>query len=650
MNVIFLKLLKIKSNNSPLTTCVLFIAIIFLINPLSYSQTRVDSLEFLGRFLNANLFNTTFDKQLNTFHLNSQLQLYGNFEDVMIRMNENYGSTFIRNETKNTRDEQHFNLNAKYLFRKDIWFGISGSSSLLSDNRSLGINESAVNYAAVFSELKPIDNVRLAPFGGYTSNRQIGVTDNGSLYGVEGLLENLNLSDLNINSVLRFRNEDIIPRRNLIRYYELSVNNNFDRSVSNTIQTFFSQSRKDFYFEADSITSAQFNINNNIQSRIETGYQIFDRFSYDGFLEIFSLDLAAGINWRKIDRDNRYKTSEKAKVMYDTRIDELKLELDATTRYSSKLFDGILRLNFYERDEKHIVKRFDEMTESIYEQNSELEEQKNNNSSRATLSFYGNFKISKKDLLTFSLYQSKLVYDTKSISNDDDRDELLSIIRFRYTKLLTSYFTGFVNAEATFGHTVYLFASRSSNNNQSRIIRLRAGGDYLGSLVKSFNSFEVSANYTVYDFEDVTTNYQSYSFRQFTAIDSTTIVLTNDVSLFAYGYLKLSEVGDFRWDNFTARPTRFLEELYLEPRFILNYKRTIFSIGLRLFLLNTYSYQENTKIPSSKYLSLGPIALIDVLAWNNLNIVMKGYYEFITNTDVPDKEQASLLMQVNWNF
>ena len=297
-----------------------------------------------------------------------------------------------------------------------------------------------------------------------------------------------------------------------------------------------------------------------------------------------------------------------------------------------------------------IVKRFDGMTESIYEQNSELEEQKNNNSSRATLSFYGNFKISKKDLLTFSLYQSKLVYDTKSISNDDDRDELLSIIRFRYSKLLTSYFTGFVNAEATFGHTVYLFASRSSNNNQNRIIRLRAGGDYLGSLVKSFNSFEVSANYTVYDFEDITTNYQSYSFRQFTAIDSTTIELTNDVSLFAYGYLKLSEIGDFRWDNFTARPTRFLEELYLEPRFILNYKRTIFSIGLRLFLLNTYSYQENTKIPSSEYLSLGPIALIDVLAWNNLNIVMKGYYEFITNTNVPDKEQASLLMQVNWNF
>jgi len=645
-----LKLHKIKPNNSFLTNCIFAAAVILLINPLSYSQTRVDSLEFLGRFLNANIFNTSFDKQLNTFHLNSQLQLYGNFDDLQIQLNENYGSTFIRNETKNTRDEQHFNLNAKYLFHKDVSFGILGSSSLLLDNRSLGINESAVNYAAVFSELKPDVSIRLNPFAGYTGNKQIGVTDNGALYGVEGILDRLTFSDLTVSSELRFRNEDIIPRRNLIRYYGLSVSNNFDRNISNTIKTFFSQSRKDFYFEADSLTSLTFNINNNIQSRIETAYQIFDRLSYGGFLDIFSLDLAIGVNWRTIDRENRYKSSEQAKLLYDTRIDELKLDFDAATRYESKSFNGILRFNFYERDEKHQVKIFDGMTQPIYEQKSELEEQKNNNSSRATISLFGNYKISSNDLLTFSLYQSKLVYDTKSTLNDDDRDELLSIIRLRYSKLLGSYFTGFVNAEGTYGHTVYLFASRSSNNNQNRIIRLRAGGEYLGSIIKSFNSFEVSANYTVYDFEDVTANFQSYAFRQFTAIDSTTIQLSNDVSLFAYGYLKLSEIGDFKWNNFTARPTRFLEELYLEPRLILNYERTIFSIGLRLFLLNTFSYKLNTKVPSSEYLSLGPIALIDILAWKNLNMIVKGYYEFITNTGTPGKEQASLLMQVNWKF
>lgn len=651
MNIIFLKLLKIKSNNSFFSACILSVVIVLLVNPTSSSQTRADSLEYLGRSFDVNLFNTAFDKQLNTFYLKSQLQLYGNFDNVIIRMNENFGSTFIRNETNNTRDEQHFNLNTKYLLNKNFAFGILGSSSLLSDNRSLGINESVVNYVSAFSELQPINNLRVNPFGGYSSNTQIGITDNGPLYGVEGILDRLAFSDLNIVSELRFRNEDIIPRRNLLRYYSLTVANTFDRSVSNTIRAFFSQNRKDFYFDADSITSAQFNIDNNIQSRIETGYQIYDRLSYDGFLDIFSLDLSAGINWRKIDRENRYKTAElQTNTLYDTRIDELKLEIDAATRYTSKIFDGIFRLNINERDEKHVVNRYDGMSQTIYEQKSEQEEQKNNNSSRAILSLLGNYKISSTDQLTFSLYQSKLVYDTQSKSNDDDRDELLSIIRLRYSKLLTSYFTGFVNAEATFGHTVYLFASRSSNNNQNRIIRLRAGGDYSGSIVKSFNSFEVSANYTVYDYEDITTNYQSYSFRQFTAIDSSTIQINDDVSLFVYGYLKLSEIGDFNWDNFTARPTRFLEELYLEPRFILYYDRTIFSIGLRLFEQNTFLYQENNKIPSIEYTSLGPIALIDIFAWKNLNILLKGYYEFISNTNLPDKQQASLFVQVNWKF
>ncbi|MBK7630444.1 MAG: hypothetical protein IPJ23_07065 [Ignavibacteriales bacterium] len=646
-----MKLVKIKSNKSRLLIFFLIALIILFVNPISHTQTRVDSLEFSGRLPTFNLFNTSFDKQLNTFHLNTQLQLYSNFDKIIIHLNENFGSTFIRNETKNTRDEQHFNLTSKYLFNNDISFGVTGSSSLLSDNRSLGINESAVNLAAVFSELKPDKNIRLTPFVGYSSNRQIGITDNGNLYGIEGSLDNLAFSDLEINSEFRFRNEDIIPRRNLIRYYALSVDNIFERNISNSIKTSFSQNRKDFYFEADSLTSLKYNINNNIQSRIETAYQIFDRLSYDNFLEIFSLDLSGGISWRNIERENRYKTAELLNnVLYDTKIDELKLEIDAVTRYSSRSFDGIIRFNFYERDEKHIVNRFDGFPETIYEVKSELEEQKNNNSSRATLSLLGNYKISQTDLFTFSLYQSKLIYDTKSISNDDDRDELLSIVRFRYSKFFTSYFTGFINAEATFGHTVYLFASRSSNNNQNRIIRLRTGGEYMGSVIKSFNSFEVSANYTVYDFEDITTNYQSYAFRQFTAIDSTSIQLTKAVSLFTYGYIKLSEIGDFKWDNFTARPTRFLEEIYIEPRFILNYQRTLFSVGLRLFLLNTYSFEKNIKTLSTEYLSLGPIALIDVVAWKNLNVILKGYYEFITNTNNPEKQQASLLMQVNWKF
>lgn len=640
-----------QKKNSYHSAVVKVILILLFLTSEFFPQTRVDSLEYLGRFFNQNLLNSIFDKQLNTFHLINQLQLVSNYDDLLLRLNENFSSTFIRSESNNTRDEQTFNLNAKYKIEKKFFIGINGNSSLLSDNRSFGINESAVNSASLFSEWEAMPYLRLNPFVGYSSNRQIGITDNGSVYGIEGLLNNLSVSDLLINSDFRFKNEDVLPRRNLIRYFALSVNNSFERGIANNIRTYYSQSRKDFYFDADPVTSAEFNIIKNIQSRTETSYQIFDRLSYDEFLDLFSLDLTGGINWRSIDRDIRYKTAElQTNTLYDTRIDEIKLEFNVLTRYNSKYFNGSLRLNYDERDEKHSVKRLNSIPEQLFEQKTELEEQKNNNSNRITLALNGDLKITQDDFLTFSLYQSKLVYDTKSIQNDDDRDELLSIIRLKYLRNINSYFNIFINTEYTLAHTIYIFASRSSNNKKNQILRLRTGGEYTGKNFSSFNSFEVSANYTVYDFEDITTNYQSYSFRQFTAFDSTTIYLTERLKLFSFAYLKLSEVGDFSWSSFSTKPTRTLKEIYFEPSFILNYLRSDFSIGLRLFMLDTYSFKLPEKQLVSEYLSLGPIASIEFFVWNRIRLMIKGYYEFITDTNRPDKEQASLIMQVNWKF
>lgn len=636
---------------SIIKTFYLIIIIALFWHSHSFSQTRVDSLEYLRRVLKINYLGTQFDKQLNTYYLNSRFQFISDDDIFYFRLNENFNSTFIRNESKSTRDEQYLVITTKYNLKKDFALGLTANSSLLSDNRSLGINESSVNYATIFSEFIPLERLSFSPFGGYSSNQQIGITDNGFVYGLEGLLNNFSFSDLDIISELRFRNEDILPRRNLIRYYFLSVTNNFDRNVLNNVRTSFSQGRKDFYFQADSITSQEFNIENNIQSRSETVFLIQDRLSYGKFFDIFTLDLSGGINWRTIDRDIRYKTSASNNgSLYDTKIDELRLEVDAITKYNSKSFNSAFRINYYERDEKHAVKRYEGMSEADYIQNSESENQKNNISTRATLSFLGGFKISESDLISFSFYHSKLKYDTPSMLNDDDRDEILSIARLGYLKKISPYFSAFLNAEGTYGHTVYIFASRSSNNNENRIIRLRAGGDYYGTYLKTYNSFEVSANYTVYDFEDITSNYQSYSFRQFTAIDSTTIPLIDRVSLFNYAYIKLSEIGDFRWENFTARPTRYLSEIYLEPRFILTLKNSLFSAGLRLFSLNTYNYIKSAKKLENEYLSIGPIAMIQAEVWRRFSLLLRGYYEFIKATNVNNKQQVSLLLQMNWNF
>ena len=125
-----------------------FAAVIFIFSFTTniFPQTRVDSLEYIISYSLISDLNTRFEKQLNTFYLNSNFRLSQEFENIKFRINENFGSTFIRNESRNTRDEQHLNFHSKYVLTKDIGIGFAGNSSLLSDNRSLGgINLSLIH-------------------------------------------------------------------------------------------------------------------------------------------------------------------------------------------------------------------------------------------------------------------------------------------------------------------------------------------------------------------------------------------------------------------------------------------------------------------------------------------------------------------------
>lgn len=639
-------------NSIYITLSLIFVTLVYSsVSITTLAQVRADSLEYLGYSPRHNIFTTRFDKQINTFYLNSGLKLFIESEKFELNLNESFNSTFVRGPQTSTREEQHLTIKSTYRYNDFIKPGILGSSTVLADNRTLEINQASVSFATLFSEIEPARNIFVSPFAGYMSNSQINENDFGYVYGMEGVANNLLVSDFRLNSEMRFRNEDIIPRRNLTRYFQFNVLNSFDQSVSNTVNFLYTQSRKDFYFQTDSLTRIKFGIENNIQSRTETVYSLQDRLFYDKMFDILSLNLTGNISMRTIERDTRYKNPDlTVPSVFDTKIEELKLNFEGVSRYTSELFDGQLRFTFSERDEKNITKPFPSIDQSFFDQRSEIESRKNNNSGRLSLTFLGDLKLGERDRLSLSFYQSKLKYDTPSELNDDDRDEILSILRLRYSTFLNPYFEAFVSAEGNYSHIVYIFAGRSSNNNANRIIRLRAGGDYRGRYFSSHNSFEVSANYTVYDFEDITSSFQSFSFRQMTAFDSTSIKITNRISLFGYGYLKFSEQGNFNWGSFSSKPSRFLQEIYIEPRIILYLEHSSFSTGIRYFSLNTYNFEQLNRIPDTEYSSLGPVAIINVNLWKRLNIYLNGFYEFIRSSGTNVKEQANLIMQVNWKF
>jgi len=622
-----------------------------LINNSSFSQSSTDSLEFIYLVKPLNILSTSFDKQLNTYSLSSGLIFNKTFGDFNFSINENFNSKFVKTEQNNIRDEQKFSLSTSYNLSKKIGLGISAESKILSDDRTIEINQASISSVSLFTLYSPQPDMTFSPFVGYSNNRQIGENDYGFLYGLEGNTNNLDISDFHLTSQLKFRNEDLSPRKNLIRYLSFIADNNFDKDVANIFSARFIQNRKDFYYTAEPQTAEALNIVNNIQSRTETGYSVEDRLRFGNFIDVFSLDALGKVTWREIDRDTRYRpVNINSTSVFDTKINELRVEFEALISYYSDFFSGSIRGIISERDEKNITKNFESSNPFFYEERKRQESQKNNNSTRASLTFLGGLNFSKTDKLVFSLLQNKLRYDTPSEENFDDRDEILSIFRLRYSKMLTPFFEAFIGTEGTYSHIVYLFSEKSSNNNINRVLKLASGGNYSGKNLSSSNTFEVSANYTVYDFEDLNPNYKSFSFRQFTAIDSSTVRIFRDLSFNIYGYLKFSEQGDFKWTSFSERPTRFLEEIYGEPKFTVNINGINFSFGVRYFSLKTFNYDKQEKILDSDYLSKGPLMEIFLLLKDILYLRIYGWYEFITINNAIKQQQTNFIMQMNWSF
>jgi hypothetical protein len=618
---------------------------------LSFPQKLTDSLEYFIDVNQKNNLNTRLEKQLNTYYFNSLFYFSSFTGNLLYSINDNFNSTVINTADKSIRDEHYLNLKSEYVLYSPLRIGFLASKNILSDSRSIEINSASISDASIFASYSPITKVSITPFLGYTNNKQVGENDSGLLAGFEGLVDDYDLSGTKINADIRYRDEDISPRENTLRNLALVATSLFEENISNTIGLKFSQSRKDFYYADSTNIYSNFNVINNIQTRTESGYLIEDRLSYNKIFPFLSMDFLGRINYRTIDRDTRYKVAiVTSPSTFDAKVNELKLEFESNSTIVIDKFSGILRINYSERDENNIAKNYLGQPNIFFDQRDQLEKIKNNTTVRGSVTFSGSYNFSTDDRLFFSLYQNKLRYDTPSPDNFDTRDEVLSMVRFKYSKDLTPFFTAFVNLEGTYNHVVYIYSENSSNNNVNRVIRFSSGGDYKGKNLSSSNTFEVSANYTVYDFEDINPNYRSFSFRQFNTIDSTNLRITSRFFISHYGYLKLSEQGDLKWASFATKPTRFLQEIYTEPK--LNYiiSPVTLSGGMRLFTLNTFTYNGKNKIPESEYFSIGPVTEISLIVNTSLFFRFYGYYEFITVNNSSQRSQINFTMQTIWNF
>lgn len=617
-----------------------------------FAQTKRDSISFSTSSFSTNQTSTYFEKQLNTYNLNSHLNYGQKIGDLFIGLQEHFISTVIKTQTRNVKDEHYLNLLGEYNIADVLSFGLLMNSVNYSDDRKLAINKSSNLNSIIYTKLKPLRDVTLLPYGGVSQNKQIGVNDDGFIYGLNGSMTKFEQDEYRVQSNLNFRNEDISPRKNTEREALLELDNFFENNLSNRITGYYSEERKDFYFEADSITSQLYDVTNNIQSRTEQNYFVRDRIAFVSPQRNLKLDFNGRISWRNIDRKTKYVALENISTSsFDTEIEEFKLDFSSSAVYRIGDFNGSARIQFSEREEKHNAKYIDGANQITFDRRQETEQQKNNISQQTTAALTGAFNLSSAQNLSLTLFHRKLKYDTPSDENFDDRDELLTMASITYTNRLNPFFNLFATLEGSLNKIVYIFSERSSNNNTTRVLKLTSGGYYKGSIFRSYNEAEVSANYTVYDFQDLNPNFKSFSFRQLMLKDSTSLDLSRNISFRFFGYLKLSEQGDFNWDKFSGLPSRFLEEKYLEPKVEYRINKIKFGVGLRYFSLLTFTYdQDYNRNLDKEYTSLGPLSEIVYYSFDHLRIKIYGWYEYINNESGNKRELTNLFIQVNWNF
>lgn len=243
-------------------------------------------------------------------------------------------------------------------------------------------------------------------------------------------------------------------------------------------------------------------------------------------------------------------------------------------------------------------------------------------------------------------------YDTPDTTNTDDRDEMLINASLSETHRFSTVFTATVTLEATLAHLVYLHREKSANNNWNRIIRLSPELRYNPSeYFRMYNRFEVSANYTVFDFELFIPSVKSYSYRQIAFLDSTSYDMTKHVGIDLFAHVRVFERGEFQWKDFSERPLQRIEEVTFSPQIRYSFNKEWYcAVGFRSFAQKRFKYTNNIRQFENTFLSAGPTTSIAIRLSSQSLVEVRGWKEYQRQTGGTIREFSNMTMNVRYYF
>jgi hypothetical protein len=575
------------------------------------------------------------ERTLNTFNWIGRALIDTTAWGTIIRMKDLSVSNTIlldaaSSSSRKLQSDQH---NISFMLGRSLAGNLTSevqwTSLIFADNKSVGLGQATFHSVLGGVEYSPFDFMSLNPLVGYRWDKQVGLKDKGLSYSLAAHTQNIDLDGYQLSGDGQLHEDRLNPRLLQQHFVHLGAQKYFAGTTRDSIVVGYSRTRREFYTIA----------NGNIESRVDNMLSFSNLLDYE-FDDHILTSLFVNVSSRLLDKNIRhFSTIPDLTTRFNTSINEFRLETFAQTMYRSerRLVEATLRLSYSERDEQHTVEQNPRAKIGEFETQRKTEEDKDNLARRTSLSGLVQLRMSRSDTLLFSGTVGILRYDTPSEDNVDDRDEQLIALSLSSLHRMSPQLSLAITLEGNLNHIVYLLGDRggqstfspSANNYVNRVFRLSPRTLYrpCKGLV-SLNVFEVLANYTVYDFEQQVSGVNSFSYRQFGWMDSSSVEFTHRIGLDFFGYLKLYERGQLKWSEFSERTENsFVDRTISSQIRFTPGEGVLFALGVRYFSQSRYTFAGGVKTPDTFIRSFGPTCFILLDMGAHSRLTFNGWYE-----------------------
>jgi hypothetical protein len=515
---------------------------------------------------------------------------------------------------------------------------------VFSDNKGVGLSDA--NFTSLLGgfEFAPSSLFSIAPLGGYRWDTQGGVADRGPSAQLFLRFPGSILSGYRIEGIGQYHTDWLNPRRLESHFLRTKISTSFTEEADDSLEAGVFRTRREYYTSGDTV----------LESRLDDQFTISNVISYQ-FTPRFNAGLLVALASRNLEKSLRTSSPGGfATPQFDTEVSEFVLQVQGQLGYLAP--DGrssaLLRFSHFERDENHRAILPSDATSNqviLWNERNRQEQSKDNLSKRSVLTGSVGLPLWSADRISISGTGSILRYDTPSQLNVEDRDELLVALSVLTTHRLSRFLDLDLLLDGTYSHLVYLLEERSANNNVNRVLRLAPRVTYRpADGISSANTFEVLANYTVYDFEEGASLARSFSYRQFAWLDSTSIDLTHRVGLDFFAYFKLYERGRLNWDDFQERTENSFVDRTLAAQFRFSpTPGTLLAAGIRSFSQSRYDYVNGGKSRAATLHSIGPTCIIQWAIGPASRLLLRGWYERRAQPDGSARSFPTIVMNVS---